>query len=264
MTTEVWQYIAQHLLLPRDRISADEGPNDATVEDFLRRRGRYQDDRHLHVFRPTLTRLTSTDIVTICEWREELFRFLASAAAYQAHIEPGYVVNLREWINADVWRTISQELLYSGDRTKPNQTPNHGAVEDILCCRGRYRDQAEYVVSSSESETEREVTATRITHGPLNPLIPVHVPYDLSHEQSTRPTAPMEDELEVGMNASVVDLVHRAEFETDESDDEEDSSMPPLVSASDDDDERDDNDDDTDTSDAASDGYGTGGTIRLY
>ena len=96
VTPEVWLYISQRLLLPEDRITADEGANDDAVEDFLRQRGRYQQDHRIRALRPTMTRLTSTNPETIIAWREELNQFLDAAHTHQSLLEPTYTVDIRD------------------------------------------------------------------------------------------------------------------------------------------------------------------------
>ena len=176
---------------------------------------------------------------------------------HQEHVEPDYVVTLRDWVNQDVWEAISHTLLYPGDRTSPGQTPNHAAVERYLRCEGRYEDQAEYEVSedTDSDSDEREATATRTTSGPRG--------YP-SHFMNNQPCEEHEHITEQQRAALTTGIMQHMDVETDTNDDDEDSSMPPLVSVSGDEDERDDSDNDTDSSDAAGDDHGARGTIRLY
>ena len=201
--------------MPGDKTETDEPTNDAAIEDFLRRRGRYRNVGQYVVYRPEMCILTATDAESLSYWRGQLRHFLAAAQLHREQLEPEYQVNLREWVSPAVWRAISRNLLYGRDRTNRRDEVNHAAVEDFLRCRGRYEDQGEYEVSDTDSENEAAAASAGPSSEPH--LMQVCSAGSIDSELSSSPLQVQRGSMQV---------------QPAESDDSEDSSMPPLVSAS--------------------------------
>ena len=88
--------------------------------------------------RPTTSMLSASDRGSLRTWRRHFRMFQGSALRYREGFDQNYEVNIREWVEPQVWRAISEEFLLEDDLSPNDGHTNNAAVEDFLLQQGQY------------------------------------------------------------------------------------------------------------------------------
>ena len=85
---------------------------------------------------PTCSILKSTGSEAMARWQNDLQTFNHRVIQHR-QANPWYVPTLSKWVDPEVWKRISEDLLNEEDRTNGGP-PNDLAVEEYLRREGKY------------------------------------------------------------------------------------------------------------------------------
>lgn len=118
---------------------------------FPQERGRRR--RQQAVIRPSpqpqMKILRTIERSEIEKWRLELANLIAQARQYRSRHDPNYRIDIRRWVDENVWAHISIRLLHREDRTTRGQKANDAAVARYLLRLRQYANQRREPESTS-------------------------------------------------------------------------------------------------------------------